>query len=145
MNFRLVFCLALSMPGLMSVQAQSPSHQPRIDVLAGVPRVVARTTDGVLASAATLADVSNVYLGSDGSIYFDERTQNTVRAFKIGERVRRVAGNGETPSIAAMFGRGGLRLSGPATEASLGRIDVERISGQPRGVLRWLISPKLGL
>jgi hypothetical protein len=123
LKLRFAFWLALSMPGLRSVQAQSPARQPRIDVLAGVPRVVDRTTDGVLASAATLADVSNVYLGSDGSIYFDEPTRNTVRAFKIGEQVRRVAGNGETPPIAAMFGRGGLQLSGPATQASLGRID----------------------
>jgi phosphohistidine phosphatase len=28
-------------------------------------------------------------------------------------------------------------------KGSLGRIDVDRFSGQPRGVLRWLIYPKL--
>jgi phosphohistidine phosphatase len=28
-------------------------------------------------------------------------------------------------------------------KGSLGRIDVERFSGQPRGILRWLIYPKL--
>lgn len=28
-------------------------------------------------------------------------------------------------------------------KGSLGRIDVDRFSGQPRGVLRWLIHPKL--
>src|SRR5438874_13132164 len=109
-NLRFAFCVVLSMPGLRRVQAQSPARQPRIDVLAGVPRVVDRTTDGVLAGAATLADVSNVYLGSDGSIYFDERTQNTVRAFKIGGRVRRVAGYGDTPLCDAVISRGGVRL-----------------------------------
>ena len=28
-------------------------------------------------------------------------------------------------------------------KGSLGRIDVDRFTGQPRGVLRWLINPKL--
>jgi len=28
-------------------------------------------------------------------------------------------------------------------KGSLGRIDVERFTGQPRGVLRWLVHPKL--
>jgi phosphohistidine phosphatase len=28
-------------------------------------------------------------------------------------------------------------------KGSLGRIDVDRLSGQPRGVLRWLVYPKL--
>ena len=28
-------------------------------------------------------------------------------------------------------------------KGSLGRIDVDRFSGQPRGILRWLIYPKL--
>ena len=28
-------------------------------------------------------------------------------------------------------------------KSSLGRIDLERITGQPRGVLRWLIHPRL--
>ena len=40
-----------------------------------------------------------------------------------------------------LLGAPGVRIE--VKKGSLGRIDVERMSGAPRGVLRWLLTPKL--
>lgn len=42
---------------------------------------------------------------------------------------------------AYLLGAGSVQID--VKKGSLGRIDVDRFSGQPRGVLRWLIHPKL--
>jgi phosphohistidine phosphatase len=52
---------------------------------------------------------------------------------------------GHEPLLSAMYayllGSGTVQVD--VKKGSLGRIDVDRFVGQPRGVLRWLIYPKL--
>jgi phosphohistidine phosphatase len=52
---------------------------------------------------------------------------------------------GHEPLLSAVYafllGSGSLQVD--VKKGSLGRVDVDRFTGQPRGVLRWLIYPKL--
>jgi phosphohistidine phosphatase len=52
---------------------------------------------------------------------------------------------GHEPLLSAVYayllGSGSVQVD--VKKGSLGRIDVDRFIGQPRGVLRWLIYPKL--
>ncbi len=52
---------------------------------------------------------------------------------------------GHEPLLSAVYAYllGSPSIQIDVKKGSLGRIDVDRFSGQPRGVLRWLIYPKL--
>ena len=52
---------------------------------------------------------------------------------------------GHEPLLSAVYayllGSGSVQID--VKKGSLGRVDVDRFNGAPRGVLRWLIHPKL--
>jgi phosphohistidine phosphatase len=71
-----------------------------------------------------------------------EAVWEQLRAHKTQPRVMIV---GHEPLFSSVYS---YLLGAPSAQidvkkGSLGRIDVERFNGQPRGVLRWLIYPKL--
>ena len=71
-----------------------------------------------------------------------EAVWEEIRAHKSEPRVMVV---GHEPLLSAVYA---YLLAAPSVQidvkkGSLGRIDVDRFTGQPRGVLRWLIYPKL--
>ena len=70
-----------------------------------------------------------------------EAAWDEIRAHKAEPQVMIV---GHEPLLSAVYA---YLLGSPVEvdvkKGSLGRIDVERFSGPPRGVLRWLIYPKL--
>ena len=60
-------------------------------------------------------------------------------------REARVMIVGHEPLFSAVYAYllGAASVQIDVKKGSLGRVDVNRFSGQPRGVLRWLIYPKL--
>ena len=85
----------------------------RVETIVGGSHT-AQSDDGRPAVAAALADLFWLHRGPDGTLYFEEVSQNNVRAFQVGGMIRRVAGNGKT-------GRPPL-TPGPASEVALGPI-----------------------
>jgi len=64
---------------------------------------------------------------------------------RLHKRIEEIMIVGHEPLLSAVYS---YLLGAPSVQidvkkGSLGRIDVDRLSAQPRGVLRWLIYPKL--
>lgn len=57
--------------------------------------------DGRPAVAVDLADPTCLFQGPDGTLYFDEPSQNRLRGFQIGGAIRTIAGTGDaaTPPL----------------------------------------------
>ena len=72
-----------------------------------------------------------------------EAVWDDIRAHKSEAQVMAV---GHEPLLSALFAYllGDPSLQVDLKKGGLGRIDVDRFTGQPRGVLKWLIYPKLG-
>ena len=73
---------------------------------------------------------------------FPEAVWDEIRTHKSETQLMIV---GHEPLFSAVYS---YLLGAPSVQidvkkASLGRIDVDRFTGQPRGVLRWLLYPKL--
>jgi len=71
-----------------------------------------------------------------------EAVWEEIRIHKAGAQLMLV---GHEPLLSSVYG---YLLGAPSVQidvkkSSLGRIDVDRFTGQPRGVLRWLLYPKL--
>ena len=64
---------------------------------------------------------------------------------RVHKTVAQIMIVGHEPLLSSVYAYllGAASLQIDVKKGSLGRIDVDRFSGQPRGVLRWLIHPKL--
>jgi phosphohistidine phosphatase len=71
-----------------------------------------------------------------------EAVWDEIRAHKTDPQIMIV---GHEPLLSSVYSYllGAASVQIDVKKGSLGRIDVDRFIGQPRGVLRWLIHPKL--
>jgi len=71
-----------------------------------------------------------------------EAVWEAIRTYKSESRLMIV---GHQPLLSSVYAHllGTPSIQIDVKKSSLGRIDIDRFSGQPRGVLRWLIHPKL--
>ena len=71
-----------------------------------------------------------------------EAVWEEIRAHKTGAQLMVV---GHEPLLSSVYayllGAPGVQID--VKKSGLGRVDVDRFNGQPRGVLRWLLYPKL--
>jgi len=90
-----------------------------------------------LRGEATLVDSAALTPDSSPEAVWDE-----IRAHKGESQIMLV---GHEPMLSAVYAYllGAPSIQVDVKKGSLGRIDVERFNGSPRGVLRWLINPKL--
>lgn len=90
-----------------------------------------------LRGESTLVETRALTPDSSPELVWDE-----IRAHKKDQQVMIV---GHEPLLSAVYayllGSGSVQVD--VKKGSLGRVDVDRFVGQPRGVLRWLIYPKL--
>ena len=100
-------------------------------------RATAEVAAASLRSAATLVDCTALTPDSAPEAVWEE-----IRTFKKELQLMLV---GHEPLLSSVYafllGSGSVQVD--VKKGSLGRIDVDRFVGQPRGVLRWLIYPKL--
>jgi phosphohistidine phosphatase len=71
-----------------------------------------------------------------------EAVWNEIRTHKAEPQVL-IAGHEPLLSAVYAYLLGEPSVQIDVKKGSLGRVDVDRFSGQPRGVLRWLLYPKL--
>lgn len=90
-----------------------------------------------LRGGSTLVETRALTPDSSPELVWDE-----IRAHKKDPQIMIV---GHEPLLSAVYayllGSGSIQID--VKKGSLGRVDVDRFVGQPRGVLRWLIYPKL--
>ncbi len=90
-----------------------------------------------LRGSSTLIETRALIPDSSPELVWDE-----IRTHKKDQQVMIV---GHEPLLSAVYayllGSGSVQID--VKKGSLGRVDVDRFVGQPRGILRWLIYPKL--
>jgi len=71
-----------------------------------------------------------------------EAVWEEIRTHKAGAQLMVV---GHEPLLSSVYSYllGSASVQIDVKKSSLGRVDVDRFTGQPRGVLRWLLYPKL--
>jgi len=100
-------------------------------------RETAEVAAEILSGGATL--VESQALTPDSS---PEAVWDAIRGHK-GEAQLMLAGHEPLLSVVYAYLLGSPAVQIDVKKGSLGRIDVDRFGAQPRGVLRWLIYPKL--
>jgi phosphohistidine phosphatase len=100
-------------------------------------RETAEVAVEALRGEATLVETSTLIPDSLPEAVWEE-----IRTHKSEARVMIV---GHEPLLSSVYAYllGAASVQIDVKKGSLGRVDVNRFSGQPRGVLRWLIYPKL--
>ena len=100
-------------------------------------RQTAEVAAKTLRGESTLVESSALVPDSSPEAVWDD-----IRAHKGEARIMIV---GHEPLLSAVYAYllGEPSVQVDVKKGSVGRIDVDRFTGQPRGVLRWLIYPKL--
>jgi len=100
-------------------------------------RETAQVAAEVLRNGSSLLEIQALTPDSSPEAVWDE-----IRVHKSEAQIMLV---GHEPLLSSVYAYllNAASVQIDVKKGSLGRIDVDRFSGQPRGVLRWLIYPKL--
>jgi phosphohistidine phosphatase len=100
-------------------------------------RQTAEIAAKTLRSKPTLVDSGALVPDSSPEAVWDE-----IRSHKTEPQIL-IAGHEPLLSAVYSYLLGEPSLQIDVKKGSLGRIDIDRFTGQPRGILRWLLYPKL--